>query len=67
MEKGEVMLGNMRDSHLILIGLVASLIALVVVAAITNGQGSDAETQKALSYAVIGLVGGLGGAARRES
>lgn len=53
------------DTLLVLIGLIAALTALVVVAAITNGIGADSETQKALSYAVIGLVGALGGTSRR--
>ena len=57
---------NVKDSLLILIGLVAALIAVVTVAALTNGAGADAETQKALSYAIVGLVGALGGSARRE-
>lgn len=60
-------MNNIKDSLLILIGLVAALVAVVVVAAITQGAGADAETQKALSYAIVGLVGALGGAARRES
>ena len=60
------MLGKVPDSVIILIGLVAAIVGLVTVAAITGGQGADAETQKALSYAVVGLVGALGGASRRR-
>lgn len=57
-------MNNVKDSVIILIGLALAIIGMVTVAAITNGVGADAETQKALSYAVIGLVGALGGTAR---
>lgn len=59
-------MNKLKDSHLILIGLLFALAALVTISAITQGKGADAETQKALSYAVVGLVGALGGASRRD-
>ena len=57
---------GMTDTAFLFFALVAALAAVVVVAAITNGAGADGETQKALSYAIVGLVGALGGAARKR-
>lgn len=60
------MFRNMSDTAYIFLGLVVAIVGIVAVAALTQGRGADAETQKALSYAVVGLVGALGGAARRK-
>ena len=56
---------KIRDTHLILVGLVAALCALVVVALLGSGS-ADAELTEALSYAVVGLTGALAGSARRS-
>jgi hypothetical protein len=59
-------MNTVKDTVLIACVIVAAIAGLVAVAALTNGAGADAETQKALSYAVVGGVGALGGAARRK-
>ena len=59
-------MSRIPDVVFIFFGLVAAIVGLVTIAAITKGAGADAQTQEALSYAVVGLVGALGGAARRR-
>jgi hypothetical protein len=59
-------MNELKDTVYVFLGLVAALAALVVVAVVTKGAGADTETQQALSYAVVGLVGALGGVARKS-
>lgn len=57
-------LNNVKDTVLICVGLLFALIALVLIALLGNGT-VDAELAEAVSYAVVGLTGALGGAARK--
>lgn len=59
-------MNKVKDTVIIGLCIIAAIAGLVIIAAVTSGQGADAETQKALSYAIVGGVGALGGAARRE-
>lgn len=55
---------GMSDTAFLFLGLLACLVATVCVAVFA--PGGDPEITKALTYGIIGLVGALGGAARKR-
>lgn len=59
-------MNGMTDVAWIFFGLIACLLATVLVAIFVPGEARDPNITEALTYGVVGLVGALGGAARRE-
>lgn len=57
---------KLTDTTAILVGLLACLLATVLVAVFVPGEARDPEITRALTYGVVGLVGALGGVAKKS-